>query len=187
MTKTLKTLFFFIFYRPQGSLREKSRASGPGPGAEGIVRVGKLKLTFHCFYLCVWVCVRSISGGMKQYRRLFFYEKVWVSRFFLLMQYKSGSLYFLHKLLNETAYLRSMKSPRVGIMAFFVCATVWNRSPSERERESLWTGSLFGEKNCKEREGKGGVGEREPVDKHLQIDLRPLFRPLVIILPNICQ
>ena len=31
-----------------------------------------------------------------------------------------------------------------------------------------------------EREGKGG---REPVDKHL----RPLFRPLVIILPIICQ
>ena len=35
-------------------------------------------------------------------------------------------------------------------------------------------------KNSEEREGKGG---REPVDKHL----RPLFRPLVIILPIICQ
>ena len=44
--------------------------------------------------------------------------------FFLLMQCKSGSLYFLHKLLNETAYLRSMKSPGVGITAFFVCPTV---------------------------------------------------------------
>ena len=32
------------------------------------------------------------------------------------------------------------------------------------------------------RKGKGKEG-REPVDKHL----RPLFRPLVIILPNICQ
>ena len=32
------------------------------------------------------------------------------------------------------------------------------------------------------RKGKG-KGGREPVDKHL----RPLFRPLVIILPNICQ
>ena len=34
--------------------------------------------------------------------------------------------------------------------------------------------------------GKGrerGAGGREPVDKHL----RPLFRPLVIILPIICQ
>ena len=35
-------------------------------------------------------------------------------------------------------------------------------------------------KNSEEREGEGG---REPVDKHL----RPLFRPLVIILPIICQ
>ena len=51
---------------------------------------------------------------------------------FLLMQYKSGSLYFLHKLLNEKAYLRSMKSPGVGITAFFVCLTVGNRPTSER-------------------------------------------------------
>ena len=51
---------------------------------------------------------------------------------FLLTQCKSGSLYFLHKLLNETAYLRSMKSPGVGITAFFVCPTVGNRPTSER-------------------------------------------------------
>ena len=51
---------------------------------------------------------------------------------FLLMQCKSGSLYFLHKLLNETAYLRSMKSPGVGITAFFVCPTAGNRSTSDR-------------------------------------------------------
>ena len=60
-----------------------------------------------------------------------------VSRSFLLllllMQCKSGSLYFLHKLLNETAaYLGSMKSPWVGITAFFVCSTVGNRPTSER-------------------------------------------------------
>ena len=36
-------------------MREKSRASGPR--AEVIVRVGKLKLTFHCFLLSVCVCV----------------------------------------------------------------------------------------------------------------------------------
>ena len=42
----------------------------------------------------------------------------------MLMQYKSGSLYFLHKLLNETTCLRSMKSPGVGITVFFVCPTV---------------------------------------------------------------
>ena len=51
MTKTLTTLFFFSStIRPQGSLLEKSRASGPG--AEGIVRVGKLKLVSLCFF-CV--------------------------------------------------------------------------------------------------------------------------------------
>ena len=40
-------------------------------------------------------------------------------------------------------------------------------------------------KNSEEREGKGGGGVKEPVDKHL----RPLliFRPLAIILPIICQ
>ena len=124
------------------------------------MRVGKLKLTFHCFHLCVWVCVRSISGRVKQYRRLFFYEKVWVSRFFLLMQYKSGSLYFLHKLLNETAYLRSMKSPRVGITAFFVCATVWNRSPSEREREPVNRLPVWGKKLQGKWRERGSGGER---------------------------
>ena len=73
--------------RPQGSLREKSRASVPGPGAEGIVRVGKLKLTFHCFHLCVWVCVRSISGRVEQYRRLFFMKKCGYPGFFVDAMY----------------------------------------------------------------------------------------------------
>ena len=101
-----------------------------------MVKVGKLKLTFHCFVLSVSVCVRSISGRVKQYRRLFVclfvcFLSVGVP-FFLLMQCKSGSLYFLHKLLNETAYLRS-KSQGVGITAFFVCPTVGNRRTSERQ------------------------------------------------------
>ena len=99
------------------------------------MRVGKLKLTFHCFFLvCVCQCMRSISGRLKQYRRLllllFFLKSGYPG--FLLMQFKSGSLYFLHKLLYETAYLRSMKSPEVEITAFFVCSTVGNRPTSER-------------------------------------------------------
>ena len=58
------------------------------------------------------------------------------------MQCKSGSLYFLHKLLNETAYLRSMKSPEGGgITAFFVCPMLGNRPTSEREMV---------ERNCSE-------------------------------------
>ena len=130
----LKTLFFHICYHPSPR-QPAGKVQSFGPEGWGYSKGGQIKTNFSLFSLCLWVCVRSISGRVKQYRRLFFYEKVWVSRFFLLMQYKAGSLYFLHKLLNETAYLRSMKSPRVGITAFFVCATVWNRSPSERERE----------------------------------------------------
>ena len=59
------------------------------PGAEGIVRVGKLKLTFHCF-----LCVCEVFVAARNNSAVFF---------FLLTQCKSGSLYFLHKLLNETA------------------------------------------------------------------------------------
>ena len=44
------------------------------------------------------------------------------------------------------------------------------------------SGSLFGEKIARKGKGKGG-GVREPVDKHMRL----LFRPIVIILPNICQ
>ena len=51
---------------------------------------------------------------------------------FLFMQCKSVSPYFLHKLLNKTAYLRWMKSPGVRITAFLVCPTVGNRPTSER-------------------------------------------------------
>ena len=66
------------------------------PGAEGIVRVGKLKLNFHCFCVCakyLWpreTIAPFTSAGIPVF-------------FFLLTQCKSGSLYFLHKLLNETA------------------------------------------------------------------------------------
>ena len=49
---------------------------------------------------------------------------------FLLMQCNSGFLYFLHKLLKETAYLRSMKSPGGGGNYGL---TVGNRLTSERE------------------------------------------------------
>ena len=79
------------------------------------------------------VCVRSISGHVKQYRwlLLLFFLSVGIL-VFLLMQCKSGSLYFLHNLSNETEYLRSMKSPGVGITAFSVCPTVGNRATSER-------------------------------------------------------
>ena len=68
-----------------------------------------------------------------------------------MIQCKSGSLYFLHKLLNETAYLRSMKSPRMGITAFFVSPTVGNRPTSERlmvERYHSEANPLLFVKSC---------------------------------------
>ena len=73
MTKTLKTLFFFYLLPsvPRDSLREKSRASGSGTG--GKVRVGKLKLTFHC---------EVFLHDVKTISTVLVFEKVRVSRFF---------------------------------------------------------------------------------------------------------
>ena len=75
MTKTLKTLIVLFYLLP--SVPEAACGKSPVPAsitrAGGIVRVGKLKLTFHCFLLCVCVCVRSISGRVEQYRRLFIF------------------------------------------------------------------------------------------------------------------
>ena len=80
------------------------------------------------FFLCV--------SAKYLWPRITIAPVVRVSRFLLLLlliQCKSGSLFFLHILLNETAaQLRSMKSPGVGITAFFMCPTVGNRPTSER-------------------------------------------------------
>ena len=139
MTKTLKTLFFFICYHPfprQPAVKVQSFE----PKGWGYSEGGQIKTNFSLFsFVYVCQCVRSSSGRVKQYRRLlllfvcffFFWKSVGI-RDFLLIQCESGSLYFLHKLLNETAYLRSTKSPGVGITAFFVCPMVGNRPTSER-------------------------------------------------------
>ena len=69
-----------------------------------------------------------------------------------------------------------------------ICFTTKRDPP---KREYVFSGETLEEVACEQalclgekiaRKGKG-KGGREPVDKHL----RPLFRPLVIILPNICQ
>ena len=134
MTKTLKTSFFFICYHPspRQPAGEVQSFGSEGWYSEG----GQIKTNFSLFSsVCVCQCMRSITGRLKQYRRLLLLLLLFLKSGypgFLLMQCKSGSLYFLHKLLNETAYLRSMKSPEVGITAFFVCPTVGNRPTSER-------------------------------------------------------
>ena len=66
MTKTLKTLFFFIFYHP--SPRQpagKVQSFGPGPGGWGYSEGGQIKTNFSLFF-CVCLCVRIICGRVKQ-------------------------------------------------------------------------------------------------------------------------
>ena len=65
MTKTLKTVFFFIFlpYVPKRPRGKSPELRAGAPGAEGIVRTGRLKLTtnFSMFFLvCVCVCVSEV-------------------------------------------------------------------------------------------------------------------------------
>ena len=118
-TKIRKTLFFFICYYPS-SRQPAGKVQSFGPEGWGYSEGGQIKTNFSLFcFVCICVCVRSIFGRVKQYRRLFVclfvcFFKVWVSRFFLLMQCKSGSLYFSHKLLNETAHLRSVDEKSRG-------------------------------------------------------------------------
>ena len=70
--------FLSATIRPRGSLRKKSRASGTGAG--GIVRVGKSKLTFHCFFFCA--CVFEVFLAAWNNIAGCFFEKVRVSQYF---------------------------------------------------------------------------------------------------------
>ena len=75
MTKTLKTLFFFICYHPS-----------PRQPAGKVQSFAWNNITGCCCCLFVFFFLKSVGIPV-----------------FLLMQCKSGSLCFLHKLLNETA------------------------------------------------------------------------------------
>ena len=135
MTKTLETLFFFICYYPS-SRQPAGKVQSFGPEGWRYSEGGKIKTNFSLFcFVCMCVCAKYFwpRETISPVVCLFVFLKCGYSVFFL-MQCKSGSLYFLHKLLKETAYLRSMKSGNygVGITAFFVCATVGNRPTSER-------------------------------------------------------
>ena len=127
MTKTLKTLFFFICYHPfPRQPVENVRSFGPegwGYSEGGQIKTNFSLFSFVCVCVCVCVLVWSISGAWSIIVGGVFWKSVGIP-VFLLTQCKSGSLYFPHKLLNETVYLRSMKSPRVGITAF-LCALRW--------------------------------------------------------------
>ena len=74
-------------------------------------------------------------------------------------------------------------------LRFSVCGFPWKTSCDDIpdtfsiDFACLQIAFLFGEKIARRGKGKGEGGGGEPVDKHL----RPLFRPLVIILLNISQ
>ena len=73
------------------------------------------------------------------------------------------------------------KRERLGTrLAASQCFSLWRADYTSRIGLACEQALCLGKKIARKGKGKGG---REPVDKHL----RPLFRPLVIILPNICQ
>ena len=112
MTETLKTLFFFICYHPSpgqptGTVYEL-RVWGLG------VKWGWANKTNFSLFLC-FVCEVFLAAWSNVAGS--FYGKVRVFRF--ICWCNVSSLYFLHKLLNETAYL--------------ICAW-WRDSGSESRR-----------------------------------------------------
>ena len=56
-------LFYLLLSVPKAACWKSPELRARAPGAEGIVRVGKLKVTFHCVS---FECVRSICGRVKQ-------------------------------------------------------------------------------------------------------------------------
>ena len=135
MTKTLKTFFFFICYhlsprQPAGKVQSFGR-EGWGYCEGGQIKTNFLLFSFVCVGVCVCVCAKYSWPRETISPVVFFFKKCGYPGFFCCCN-ESGSIYFLHKLLNGTAYLRSMKSPGVGITALFVCPKVGNRPTSER-------------------------------------------------------
>ena len=110
MTRTLKTLLFFICYHPSPR-QPAAKVQSFGREGWGYSEGGQIKkLTFHCFLLCLRASVCQVF--LAAWNNIAgccccccCFKSVGIP-VFLLMQCKSGSLYFLHKLLNETAYLR---------------------------------------------------------------------------------
>ena len=63
-------LFYLLPSVPKAAYGKSPELRARAPEAESIVRVGKLKLTFHCFLCvcvcaCVCVCVREVFGHIK--------------------------------------------------------------------------------------------------------------------------
>ena len=61
-------LFYLLPSIPKAAWGRSPELRARAQGAEGIVRVGKLKLTFYCVFL---VCVRSICGRSRVFVAFF--------------------------------------------------------------------------------------------------------------------
>ena len=127
MTKTLKTLFCFISYHPSpmqpAGKVQSFGLEGCRYSKGGQIKTNLLLFSFVCVCVCVWEVFLAAWNNIATFVLFCFF--LWKSvgiPVFLLMRCKSGSVYFLHKLLNETAYLRSMKSPGVEVTDFFLCS-----------------------------------------------------------------
>ena len=56
-------LFYLLLSVPKAAYWKSPELRARALGAESIVRVGKLKVTFHCVF---FVCVRGICGRVKR-------------------------------------------------------------------------------------------------------------------------
>ena len=66
-------LFYLLPSVPKAACGKSPELRTWAPGAEGIVRVGKLKLTFHCFFVCAkYLWPRETIAPVVRVSRFFF-------------------------------------------------------------------------------------------------------------------
>ena len=140
MTKTLKTLFFFICYHPfprQPAVKVQSFE----PKGWGYSEGGQIKTNFSLFsFVYVCQCVRSSSGRVKQYRRLlllfvclFFFEKVWVSGIFCWYNVSQVLYIFYINYWTKQHICARRKVPGWELRPF-LCALWWGIDRQVRDR-----------------------------------------------------
>ena len=78
MTKTLKSLFFFICYHPSPR-QPAGKVQSVGPGNWGYSEVGQIKTNFSLFCVRLFVCAKYF-WPRETISPVVFFEKVWVSR-----------------------------------------------------------------------------------------------------------
>ena len=115
-TKTRKTLFFFICYYPS-SRQPAGKVQSFGPEGWGYSEGGQIKTNFSLFcFVCICVCAKNFLAAWNNIAGCLFvclfFLKCGCPGFFCWCNV--SSLYFSHKLLNETAHLRSVDEKSRG-------------------------------------------------------------------------